>query len=116
MVYNIYTILVLLLSHTQSLPNRGYYLVNDGGDKPLVGRADFENTDIGGDNDNSWDMFGLFRGESKAKAIPEKKKLNNGFEMINSTKLSMSNETINDPNVVEDVLKTDSESKNEILK
>lgn len=106
MLYTTPTILVLLLSHTHSLPNHGYYLVKnsqDGGNKPLVGRAEIKDAADEEAEDNSWDMFGLFNGGTQpdeAKVIPEDKKSNNGV----------------DPIVTEDVLKADSESKNEILK
>ena len=106
MLYTTPTILVLLLSHTHSLPNPGYYLVKnsqDGGNKPLVGRAEIKDAADEEAEDNSWDMFGLFSGGTQpdeAKVIPEDKKSNNGV----------------DPIVTEDVLKADSESKNEILK
>ena len=120
MVYNIYTILVLLLSHTQSLPNPGYYLVNVGGNHPLVGRAEIERSDEEENKDNSWDMFGLFsEGNKSYKDKPEdaKKKPDKGFYNfgfiggdINSTKTVIDGKSKTYDNLTEDVPKGDSES------
>ena len=139
MLYTTHTILVLLLSHTQSLPNPGYYLVKNnqvGGNKPLVGRAEIKDTDTDDEDvdDNSWDMFGLLSGDSNPdKEISEngEMKSDNGFDFfrffggeINSTK-TIERKTIDEgeskkvesktfDKTAEDVSNDDFKSKNNV--